>query len=186
MASLTLEETARTLTRYHQVESLLFEVMGDWSGTVPEPEIKVALSAHAQEHAWHAALWRDRLPALGAAGSRQSGRSAPENLVLALRRFESPDQTIEKLVGIYRVLLPHMVVAYSRHLSKASPLSDGPITRALKLVLNDEIEEWRQGEGLVHDLLMSSDEVGRAATHQGRLESLFVQSEHEVGQALPL
>ena len=31
---------------------------------VPEPEVKIALATQASHHAWHAALWGERLPTL--------------------------------------------------------------------------------------------------------------------------
>jgi hypothetical protein len=87
---------------------------------------------------------------------------------------EAADQTIEKLVGVYRVLIPHKIAAYTFHLNNTSTITDAPTIRSLKLVLNDEFEDWRDGEMLIQSLLETEEEVRRAADHQAKLESLLL------------
>ena len=89
---------------------------------------------------------------------------------------EAPGQTIEKLVGVYRVLIPHKIAAYTYHLNNTSTITDAPTIRSLRLVLNDELEDWRDGEMLLQSLIESDEEVERAATHQARLETLMVRA----------
>src|SRR4030088_621385 len=89
----------------------------------------------------------------------------------ALTEPEAPEQTIEKLVGVYRVLIPHKVAAYTFHLNNTSTITDAPTIRSLKLVLNDEFEDWRDGEMLIESLLENDEDVRRASQHQARLES---------------
>ena len=65
-------------------------------------------------HAWHADLWRLRLPELEEPNEH---RAAPPNPEFAsfMEELTSPDggdQTIEKLVGVYRVLVLHRLAAY--------------------------------------------------------------------------
>jgi hypothetical protein len=92
----------------------------------------------------------------------------------AMTEPEAPELTIEKLVGVYRVLIPHKVAAYTYHLNNTSTITDAPTIRSLRLALADEMDDWRDGEMLVQSLLDSEEEVLRAAAHQGRLESLMV------------
>ena len=47
------------------------------------------------------------------------------------------------------MVLPRLVTTYERHLGWSSPMTDAPVARALRLVLNDEIEDWQAGERLV-------------------------------------
>jgi hypothetical protein len=91
----------------------------------------------------------------------------------ALTAPESPDQTIEKLVGVYRVLIPHKIAAYTFHLNNTSTITDAPTIRSLKLILSDEFEDWRDGEMMIQSLLDSDEEVRRAADHQALLEGLL-------------
>ncbi len=175
-SALSLEELARRTGAYCWLEGRLFETLGSWVSTVPESEVKLALASHARQHAWHAELWQERLPLIP--------HSSPERLTAptsaevgafaaAVAEARSEDQTIEKLVGAYRVLLPRMVAAYSEHLRVTSEVSDGPVIRALRLVLSDELEGWARGEQLVQSLLRSEGQVRRAADHQARLEAML-------------
>lgn len=176
---LPLLESARRMGAYRWIESSLFEVLGSWVVSVPEPEVKPILAAHAHEHAWHAELWREQLPT--AAGMTPEGLTTPANegadaFFTALVEPDSAGQTIEKMVGAYRVLLPRMIAAYSAHLDGASGVCDGPVIRVLGLVLRDELEAWRCGEAVIHSLLGTEQQVRTAAQHQARLEWMFSDS----------
>ena len=56
------------------------------------------------------------------------------------------------------------MTSYERHLRAAGPVTDGPVARALRLVLNDEIEDWHAGERLVQRLVTRPHDV--AAVHE--------------------
>ncbi|MEN3271429.1 MAG: hypothetical protein V7636_190, partial [Actinomycetota bacterium] len=92
----------------------------------------------------------------------------------ALTEPEGPDQTIEKLVGVYRVLIPHKIAAYTYHLNNTSTITDAPTIRTLKLALQDEFDDWRDGEMIIQSLIETDEEVERAAAHQVRLEKLLL------------
>ena len=87
---------------------------------------------------------------------------------------EAPELTIEKLVGVYRVLIPHKIAAYTYHLNNTSTITDAPTIRSLKFALADELDDWRDGEMIIQSLLETPDEVQRAADHQARLEKLML------------
>jgi hypothetical protein len=161
------------------VESRLFEVLGAWVPTVPEPEVKAFLATHAREHAWHAELWHDQLPTAGELTPECLTRPANHGiaaLVTALVEPDGPGPTAERLVGAYRVLLPRMIAVYSAQLAAASPITDGPVLRALRLVLRDEVEEWIGGEAVLQTLLGTEEQVRSAASHQARLEWMMASS----------
>jgi hypothetical protein len=192
----SFEAAARRIGRYCWIEMRAFETLGAWSGSVPEPDVAATLATHSRQHGWHAELWHDLLPVIGEApgpsGPPPSAKSGERGVEAdryieapsagwgavtdALAEPAAPEQTIEKLVGAYRVLLPRTVTAYRGHLATASPLSDGPTIRALELVLSDQVRHWHDGEALVQAQLRSDVEVERAATHQARLESLLVRA----------
>jgi hypothetical protein len=173
----TVEETARRVGHYKWIEMRLFEALGGWVATVPELDVKMRLGTHCYKHAWHAELWHKRLPELRE--MNQERLTVPPNdemvtFVEALTEPEKPDETIEKLVGVYRVLIPHKIAAYTYHLNNTSTITDAPTIRSLKLALNDELEDWRDGEMLIQSLLESAEEVERAAAHQAHLEKLLL------------
>ena len=174
----TLRDTAVRLGHYRWAELRLFEALGWWVAEVPELDVKLHLGAHTYHHAWHAELWEQRLPELWDLGSVDELVVAPCDEALqfmeALIEPTRPDQTIERLVGAYRVLIPRLVSAYTYHLNRASAVADGPIVRALELCLRDEIDDWRDGEMLLQSLIETDDEITRATEHQARLERLML------------
>jgi hypothetical protein len=176
-APLSLEASARRIGHYCWIEMRAFEILGAWTAAVPEPAVKAALATHSRQHGWHAEVWHDLLPVIGETGV--DSYIAPASLALvpfveALAAPEAADLTIEKLVGAYRVLLPHTAVTYSDHLDHASPISDGPAIRALRLVLSDQLDHWQEGEALLQAQLRSEADVERAASHQLRLERVLL------------
>ena len=91
----------------------------------------------------------------------------------AVREPEAAEHTIEKLVGVYRVLIPRMIAAYTYHLNGTSRITDAPTIRSLKFVLQDEFEDWRDGEMLLQSLIDTPEKVERAARrHAGAREAV--------------
>jgi hypothetical protein len=172
-----VEETARRVGHYKWIEMRLFEVLGGWVATVPELDVKLRLGTHTYHHAWHSELWHKRLPELREMNPEKL--TLPPNdemvaFVAELTEPEAPDQTIEKLVGVYRVLIPHKIAAYTFHLNNTSTITDAPTIRALEFALKDEFEDWRDGEMLIQSLLETDEEVQRAADRQAHLEKLLL------------
>jgi hypothetical protein len=174
-----VEETARRVGNYKWIEMRLFEALGGWVATVPELDVKMRLGTHCYQHAWHSELWHKRLPELREMNPERLTVPANEEVAAfmsALAAPEAPGQTIEKLVGVYRVLIPHKIAAYTFHLNNTSTITDAPTIRSLKLILNDEFEDWRDGEMMIQSLLESEEEVRRAADHQALLEGLLLKA----------
>ena len=177
-AALPLRESARRMGAYCWLECRLFETVGAWVALVPEMQAKAVLAAHARRHAWHAELWRDQLPTAGDMTPDSLTSPADDGiagLMTALDEApEEPGHTIDRLVGSYRALLPRMITTYSAHLAVTSAVADEPTIRALRLVLEDELESWAEGEALLQSLLTTEEQISRAARHQGRLEGIIV------------
>ena len=174
-----VEETARRVGNYKWIEMRLFEALGGWVATVPELDVKMRLGTHWYQHAWHSELWHKRLPELREMNPERLTVPANDEVaafMAALTAPEAPDQTIEKLVGVYRVLIPHKIAAYTFHLNNTSTITDAPTIRSLKLILNDEFEDWRDGEMMIQSLLESEEEVRRAADHQALLEGMLLKA----------
>ncbi|HVF75313.1 MAG TPA: hypothetical protein VM938_09705 [Acidimicrobiales bacterium] len=180
----TVEESARRVGNYKWVEMRLFEALGGWIATVPELDVKMRLGTHTYKHAWHAELWHKRLPELREMNPERLTQPANDDVVAffdAMTEPEAPDQTIEKLVGVYRVLIPHKIAAYTHHLNNTSQITDAPTIRSLRHALDDEFDDWRDGEMLLQSLIENEEEVQRAAAHQARLEAILVRAGGIVG-----
>lgn len=177
--SFTVEETARRVGNYKWIEMRLFEALGGWVATVPELDVKLRLGTHCYKHAWHADMWHKRLPELREMNPERLTQPANDDVVAFMEAVTEPgghDQTIEKLVGVYRVLIPHKISAYTYHLNNTSTITDAPTIRILRLALQDEFEDWRDGEMLLQSLIENEEEVDRAVAHQARLEKMILRA----------
>ncbi len=154
-----------------------FEMLGGWVATVPELDIKLRLGTHCYHHAWHAELWQKRLPELREMNPDRLTKPANDEIVAfmdAVAEPEAPEHTLEKLVGVYRVLIPHKIAAYTFHQNNTSTITDAPTIRSLGFIIQDEMDDWREGEMLIQSLIRTPEHVRRASEHQRRLEELVL------------
>ena len=88
--------------------------------------------------------------ALKAFGTVSKGAQAiaVEAADYAKKSFEQGTATIEKLVGVFRVLLPHKIAAYTYHLNSTSSITDAPTQRSLRFALADEFEATAASGGI--------------------------------------
>ncbi len=191
---LPLGTTAALVGEYRWIEGALYRALGEWVTDMPVPAVQVHLDGQSMRHAWHAELWAERLPVLdGADPDALTVPSAPSAAVFAALAGEpsptggpgppwpegadgesGPPGVLPRLAGLYRVVLPRLVTTYERHLQVAGEVTDGPVRRALRLVLNDEIEDWRAGERLVQRLVTRPHDVAAVHEFLGRLEAAAV------------
>ncbi|HEX2272501.1 MAG TPA: hypothetical protein VHG90_01340 [Acidimicrobiales bacterium] len=160
------------------LETRLYEVLGAWVAVEPDPEVKSAFAAHSLRHAWHAEVWRERVPKvahLDADALTVPAGEAVAGMVGALEEAAGADQTIERLVGVARLVLPRLVAAYRVRLEAAHPLADGPTVRWLGLVLADEGAALAEVDRLLQARLDGDGRplVERAAAFQVALEPLL-------------
>ncbi|MBW3580244.1 MAG: hypothetical protein KY447_04460 [Actinobacteria bacterium] len=173
---LSLQEIDRRVARFVWVEQRRFEVLGGWAATVAEPDVKALLATQAHHHAWHASLWEGHLPRRS--GHDRTDAAAPGDD--ALRTFVDalrlPDATLERLVGAYRVVAAHAIAAYTAHLERSTGLGDAAVARTCRLVVTDQLDDWRQGEKVLQSLLHAGDDVDRAGRHLVHLERLLLDA----------
>ena len=172
-----VDESAKRVGHYKWIEMKTFEVMGGWIATVPELDVKMRLGAHCYHHAWHAELWHKRLPELREMNQDRLTEPPNDELVAfvdAMTEPEAPETTIEKLVGVYRVLIPAKIAAYTYHRNNTSTITDAPTIRSLEFALADEFEDRRDGEMILQSLIETPEEIERAAAHQVKLQKLML------------
>ena len=175
----SVEDTARRVGHYKWAEMRLFEVLGGWVATVPELDVKLVLGRHTHFHAEHAKRWDERLPELREMNRERLNKPPNaefEAFMDAVREPEAPETTIEKLVGVYRVLIPRFIGVYTYHLNGTSSITDAPTMRSLKFILQDEFETWRDGEMLLQSLVDTPEKVERASRRYEELDKLYVAS----------
>ena len=194
----SLDTHARLVGAYQWIERRLFEVLGSWVTTEPVAEARIMFDLYSQQHAWHAELFAERLPALDRVDpdtltvppsvevdhvlSALAGevRGEPVGAEAGPGAFLSPRPgaglpaggTLPRLVGLGRVVLARLVAGYGLHLHRASTVADGPIRRCLRLVLDDELAQWQSVEALTQALLRRPHDVAVVSDHQQHLEGL--------------
>jgi len=176
LGAFDLEQTARRIGHYLWIERQLFETIGAWIATMREIEVKIHFGVLTHHHASHAEWFHRSLPeVVGFDADRVTAPPNPEleTFVAAMSEPADADRTIEKLVGVYRVLVPRKIAAYRYHLGHTSAMADGPTARVLRFVLTEEIDDWGTGEALVQSLVTTPDDVRRATQHTARLEALM-------------
>jgi len=174
----TVEESVERIVNYKWAEQQISAALGGWVATIPELDVKARLGPHCYQHAWHADLWRQRLPELREANE---DRAEPANEAFAtfmreLTSPEGPDLTIEKLVGVYRVLVPHLLAVYSFHRHVTSDIVDAPTVRILKFMIDDNVEQLIEGEMMIQDLARSTKLRERAGKWHTHLDVLLAES----------
>lgn len=171
--SITLEDSARLAGAHCWSERRMFEVLGRWVASTPDPAVKLMFDRHSQNHAWRAAQWWDRLPVL-ADVDRDALVSAPGAAVAAaMDSVEKLDGAVARLAGAYRVVAPRMFAAYTRHRASAGPVSDGSTLRTLGIVGPDLASDWGEGEVALQGLLRDEAAVAEAAEAVRGLEALL-------------
>lgn len=177
-----IEEWVRLLGQVVWLERRCFEVLGGWVAAETDPAAKLLLGRQYAHHAFHAELVERVLPELrpGAAGEavRPPGEAA-ERFFDALSASSGPGETVERLTGAYRVLLPRKIAAYETLRASTTPVAEAPVARVLRLVLVDEADDLAEGEAALLTLLSGEGgaaSAARASGRQGTLEALLAPS----------
>jgi len=79
----------------------------------------------------------------------------------------------ESVAGVYRVIIPRLIVSYNILNQRISDVSSASTRRVLRLVLSDELAGWQEGEILIEQVLSKeTKETALTMTQfQGLLES---------------
>jgi hypothetical protein len=181
----TVEESVERIVNYKWAEQQLSAALGGWVATIPELDVKSMLGPVCYQHAWHADLWRTRLPELRE-NNEDRAEPANEEFATFMAELTSPDDadaTVEKLVGIYRVLVPHLLATYSFHQRVTSDIVDAPTVRILGFMIADDVEQVITGEMMIQDLARTTKLRQRAGKWQTHLDVLLAKSGGVAGPA---
>ena len=163
-----IRDAARHLARHAWVERRLFEVVGRWAADTTDGEVASAFAALSHHCAWHAELLEARVPLL-----HDVERAAPSaELVAYLDAVAASGDDLERLVALVRVVLPDQLALYEALLQSATPISDAPVIRAVRLVVADEQDDWRATGLLLRSRPTTDGDRQRLAAHQSSLDLL--------------
>lgn len=134
-----VDAIAQRVRNFRYAEEWTMMILGGWLATIPELPAKTGLGKIIWESAQAADALGNRLPEL------RCGRKASEQSEVANEGFaaliqeiacpEDPDLTIEKLVGVFEVLKPHLVSIYEESMSQTDAISDAPTIEILSNVV---------------------------------------------------
>jgi len=128
----SVRESARYIMNYRYAEERMMRMMAGWIALTPELPIKLEMARQVYECALHCDALGKRLAELRS--QAQVSRPANEAFVALMNEIEDKEEwedTIERLVGIYRVVKPHLVSHYSAHVTAANPIYEPPTLRIL-------------------------------------------------------
>jgi hypothetical protein len=152
-------------------------VLGGWIALTPELPAKLLFGRHVWDCAQHADAWGRRLPELRSpAQQSEPANEGVARLMDRLETAEGPRQTPERLAGVYRVLKPHLVTVYARHLEAANPVYEPPTRRILTRCLEEERRHVASGAAVMTALLRGHDLVARAAGWERSLLAMLAEA----------
>jgi hypothetical protein len=134
-----VESTARRVRNFRYAEEWMMMIMGGWVATIPEVPVKTGLGKIIWECAQAADELGKRLPELRcgrkALEASEAANTGFAEFVQAVAEPERPDLTIEKLVGIFDVLKPHLVEVYETTNRETDQICDAPTIEILETIL---------------------------------------------------
>lgn len=173
MLPLTLHEAAALAGRHAWWEQRLFELAGRWAAAEESAVATVALAVQANLHAARAEQWHRRLPALTGWDPDALTAAPRAALPAAVERLAGDlSATSDRLVALYRVLLPARLTAYRAHLARTSPVCDGPVIRVLEGAMGALPAEVEAGRAVL-DAVAGTEGEGRAAIAERRCRDLL-------------
>jgi hypothetical protein len=174
---LGVDAAARRIRHYRFVEERMMRVLGGWIALTPELPAKLLFGRHVWDCAQHADAWGRRLPELRAPA--QESEPASDDVVRFMALLESPEapgQTVERVVGVYTVLKPHLATVYARHLERTNPVYEPPTRRILAACLDHERRHAAAGRIVLDRLLHDDAARRRAETWEVTLSEALAQA----------
>src|SRR5438876_1582819 len=150
------EHSARLLRNYRYVVERTMRALGGWIALTPELSAKLLMGRHVWDLAQQCDAFGQRLPELRSrAHVSEAANPAVATFMDSLEDAEGPDQTVERLVGVYGVVKPHLLATYRDHLARANPVYEPPTRRILARCIDDEERHIAAGETILKYLAAS-------------------------------
>jgi hypothetical protein len=166
----SVESSAQRVRHYRYAEERMMRTLGGWIALTPELPVKVLFGRHVWDCAQHADLWGRRLPELRAPA--QQSEPANDRFVGFMDRLdarEAAGESLERVVGVYRVLKPHLLATYRAHLAAANPVYEPPTRRILERCIAEEERHVAAGAVVLERLLADEPRQQRAVAWEGVL-----------------
>ena len=180
------EHSARLLRNYRYAVERTMRALGSWIALTPELSAKLLMGRHVWDLAQHCDAFGQRLPELRSrAQVSEAANPAVATFMDAVEDAEGPDQTIERLVGVYGVVKPHLLATYRDHLAHANPVYEPPTRRILARCIEDEERHIAAGETIMKYLAAGPRVTERVSARRRNLEGLLAAAGGVTGAGLP-
>ncbi len=172
--TLNYQEVARRLRHYAYAELRLMEAQAGWLVSIPQPELKIELSYQLFEDAGHVDAMRNRLPEVGAFDKQV----LPPNVqfIRFCNELTNAEDTIERLVGLFWVLRPHLAASYHAQIEDDDSVGNNPTVRLLERAAADHETFSAWGDALLRQLIETPDEMDRALAWRNHLLELLTDA----------
>ena len=181
------DHSARLLRNYRYVVERTMRALAGWIALTPELSAKLLMGRHVWDLAQHCDAFGQRLPELRSrAQVSEAANPAVATLMDAVEDAEGPDQTVERLVGVYGVLKPHLLATYRDHLAHANPVYEPPTRRILSRCIDDEERHIAAGETILRYLAAGPRVAERVSARRRHLEGLLAAAGGVTGAGLPV
>lgn len=131
-----VEAMARRIRNFRYAEEWTMMLLGGWVATIPELPVKTGLGKVIWDCAQAADVFGKRLPELRcgtkAVHASESANDAFAKFIESITEPERPDLTIEKLTGVFDVLMPHLVDVYEQSMRETDQIADAPTIELLE------------------------------------------------------
>ena len=184
-----VEATARRLRNFRYAEEWMMLTMGGWLATIPELPVKTGLGKIIWETAQAADSMGSRLPELRC-GRKSVAQSETSNRAFAdfvqeIADPEAAELSIEKLVGIFEVLKPHLVDVYEATIRETDAIADAPTIELLDAVIRKARRHIEWGRDVLDGLCQSDEDRQRRERCKRKLQRRLTESSGVTGELAP-
>ncbi len=184
-----VEATARRIRNFRYAEEWTMMTLGGWIATVPEIPVKTGLGKIVWETAQAADALGRRLPELRcgrrAVESSEAANEGFARFVQAVAEPEDPALTIEKLVGVFDVLTPHLIETYERTMRETDAIADAPTIEVLDDVVRRSRRHVEWGREVLSTLCATDGGRERRARRAAALAALLADCGGVTGELRP-
>ncbi len=143
-----VNDASRVLKRFYVAERQLMRYLGGWFIQTSQWDLKFQLATDQWQAVEHADALRTRVLELRYPRRDVDKKYDPDVLAFMAEVAKAADLR-EFLAGVYEVVLPALVDAYTEYLQRADPLDDAPTVYLLGHIAGDE----RRQIGMVTNLI---------------------------------
>ncbi len=184
-----VESMARRVRNFRYAEEWMMMTMAGWVATIPEIPVKTGLGKIIWEGAQAADELGKRLPELRCGRKAVAASESPNQgfagLIQAISEPERPDMTIEKLVGVFDVLKPHLAEVYEKTMLETDQIADAPTIEILETIVRKTRRHISWGQEVLDRLCDTDARRERRRARAAELRSKLIACGGVTGDIAP-